>query len=89
MANRLKSFQREALAAIAGAFKTTAGPALDVELHVEPIFQKLTRTTYATVNRVASTPAYRMKLEIRRAGGTGRPGPENRDETIGKPTTEE
>lgn len=37
MALKLRQFQREALAALTGAFKTTAGVALDVELHVEPI----------------------------------------------------
>lgn len=65
---KLRTFQRTALAAITGAFKSTAGPALDVEFNVEPIAQYMIRTAMATANRIRSSPSHKLMLEIRQAG---------------------
>lgn len=65
---KLKAFQKGALAAIPGAFRSTAGQVLDVEFNVEPITAYMAKTALITTNRIRSSPTYQRMLEIRGAG---------------------
>ena len=61
----LKRCQKMSLAAISGAFRTTAGAALDVELYVEPIIHRLTKAIYSTTVRIQSSPVYERIQQLR------------------------
>ena len=58
MITALQRCQRMSLAALLGAFRTVAGAALDVELYVELIADRLAKAIYAATTRIQSSPAY-------------------------------
>ena len=64
----LKRCQKQSLAALSGAFRSTAGAALDVELHVEPILHRMAKIIYSTTNRIQSSPIYEKICQLRAVG---------------------
>jgi len=54
-ANSLKRLQAKAARILGGAYKTTSGAALDIELHLLPIEQQIWKTSAETVSRILST----------------------------------
>ena len=68
MIRALQQCQRSSLAAATGAFRTVAGAALDVELHVEPIWQRLAKIIYSTTSRIQSSPIYEKIQQLRAVG---------------------
>ena len=53
---QLSRIQQRALCLIGGAFRTTTKAALEAELYVEPIEQRLNRTVMATAMRIYGSP---------------------------------
>ena len=66
---RLQQCQKSCLAALTGAFRSTAGAALDVELHVEPIEDRVARIIYSTTSRIQSSPVYEKIQQLRATEG--------------------
>ncbi len=64
----LQRCQKQSLAAVTGAFRSTAGAALDVELYVEPIIHRLTKAIYSTTSRIQSSPVYERIQQLRAVG---------------------
>ena len=50
--------QRRAAQIMGGAFRTTAGAALDVELNLPPIEESMKKALSNSLFRLASTPIY-------------------------------
>ena len=68
METALKRCQKQSLSAISGAFRSTAGAALDVELYVEPILHRMAKIIYSTTSRIQSSPIYEKIRQLRAIG---------------------
>ncbi len=63
---KLTAIQQRAGSIIAGAFQTTAGPALDVELFLLPMKQQLEKAAGDATARILTSPIYQELTEGRR-----------------------
>ena len=61
----MNAIQRRGAKAVAGAFKSAAGAALDVELHLLPMVQRMEQLIGQALVRLASSPTYKEILSIR------------------------
>ena len=64
-AKAVRSIQRRAALIISGAFRTTSGPALDMELHLLPGRQRIEQAVNESLLRIRSSPLYAIIREIR------------------------
>lgn len=69
---KLEAFQRRALALLSGAFKTTAGIALDTELNVEPIRAAILKAAMMSANKIRCSHVYDRIKSIRERGSQKR-----------------
>ncbi len=60
------SLQRRAAQVIARAFRSTSGPALDVELHLLPVKHMLEKALGETLSRLRTSRVYYQIVEARR-----------------------
>ena len=61
----VRSIQRRAALIISGAFRTTSGPALDMELHLLLGRQRMEQAVNESLLRIRSSPLYAIIREIR------------------------
>ena len=61
----VRSIQRRAALIISRAFRTTSGPALDMELHLLPGRQRMEQAVNESLLRIRSSPLYAIIREIR------------------------